>query len=50
MKLPPSLAHFMWLCAPCQGAMPAARQSRYRGMSGISLRACVAGCDLEALL
>ncbi|MEJ8810181.1 desulfoferrodoxin family protein [Variovorax ureilyticus] len=31
----PSLAHFVWLCTPLQGAIPAARQSRFLGISGL---------------
>jgi len=31
----PSLAHFVWLCTPFQGAHPAARPSRFRGCPGL---------------
>jgi len=32
MKHTPRLAHFVWPPTPLQGAIPAARQSRFRGI------------------
>ena len=35
MEHTPRLAHFVWPPTPSQGAIPAARQSRLRGIPGM---------------
>jgi hypothetical protein len=39
----PRLAHFVWPPTPLQGATPAGRRSRFRGVSRLCLAAAFAG-------
>ena len=47
-KPTPSLAHFVWLLHPLEGATPAARPSRFRGVSHFG-RADIPMCAIQTL-